>query len=133
MKIVYLYFVILIVGSCSKDTNNLGSDFEKLVGTWRNIEGDLPIQILIRKNGKIEVLKSIERGYKFRANYYICDTTGNSSGLNTYLLSENANGIEGRKMVFLAKPNLDTIQIETGTLIVNNIAQYVSVMNFTKE
>lgn len=110
--------------SCSKNSYNLGSDFEKLIGTWRNINGNQPIEVKIRGNGKVEVHKSIERGISFKTKYFESYSSPNPIGSFEYSLSEEKDIFIGRYLTFNCNSNFDTIAFHVGTLLADNTAQY---------
>ena len=127
MLLLYLVFLL----SCSK-TNHLGSEFKTFVGTWKNINGDLPITIIIDENGKVQVLKSVERGVEFRAHYFRKDSIEESVYFQ-YTLSKEKVIRDHKYLKFSKTPNNDTLIFDVGTLIESSNSMYQSEIKFVHE
>ena len=61
-------FLILSCFSCQKQKFQSCSEYEKLVGDWRSIDGDLPSQLKILPDGKVILHSGVERGVRFKAS-----------------------------------------------------------------
>lgn len=131
MKILYILLVFILVSSCSKESS-FGPEFESFVGEWKNINGDLPITITIKKNGQVKVLKSIERGISFRANYLSSDTIEASTS-KQYTLSKDKEIKDNYYLKFVKNPNHDTLVFRVGTLIMNSASMYDDDIKFIKD
>lgn len=132
MKVFVSTLVLLLVFSCQKDSIDLGPDYHNLIGHWKNINGDLPITITIKKNGQVKVLKSIERGISFRANYLSSDTIEASTS-KQYTLSKDKEINDNYYLKFVKNPNHDTLVFRVGTLIMNSASMYDDDIKFIKD
>jgi hypothetical protein len=61
-----IFFLLILISSCQKNTSDLGPEFHYFVGHWKNINGDDEINIYVNENGKVDMHCSVERGQKFR-------------------------------------------------------------------
>ena len=130
-KFFLLNVLLFTLLGCRKDPS-FGPEFESFVGEWKNINGDLPITITIKKNGQVKVLKSIERGISFRANYLSSDTIEASTS-KQYTLSKDKVINDNYYLKFVKNPNHDTLVFRVGTLIMNSASMYDDDIKFIKD
>lgn len=95
MRVFIVVSIVFILLSCQKE-HNLGEDYNKLVGTWGNINGDDSVTVNINSNGLFEYHRSFERRGKFfvksikflyydAENFVRCDLIGKKRGITLFV------------------------------------------------
>lgn len=132
MKFIIQFLLISVVVFACNKSSTLGSDFTYFVGTWKNMNGDVPVTIEIHNNGRIIVHKSIERGIDFKARFFWKDSI-EQSDYEQYLLSKDEQIENKNYLIFKKHPNEDTLFFLTGTLIENSVAMYGEEIKFIRD
>ncbi|MGV3631578.1 MAG: hypothetical protein ACO1O6_10235 [Bacteroidota bacterium] len=71
-QIVCIVFILMLF-SCKKNNFQECQNFDKLIGSWENIDGDTKASITVYKTGKIKHIKGLERSLKIKyssCSYY---------------------------------------------------------------
>lgn len=93
---IRFYLIIILLVACQKEENNLGEEFQRVVGKWENSDGDDRIHITIEASGKIKIEKSTERGRKFKVDklHYVPSggTLINGKVWQSYFCYKSKNG-----------------------------------------
>lgn len=69
-----LIFLILLFTACNKENISNDIEYKRFVGIWISDEGE-PFEVEFKKNGKIVVFKSVERGRSFKVSDYTKELT----------------------------------------------------------
>ena len=69
-KIALILFCCAWGISCSKPRNDLGPDYDAILGSWGTMIQDELVQFEVKKNGVMELKQSIDRKFKIRAIKY---------------------------------------------------------------
>lgn len=124
---IRFYLIIILLVACKKEENNLGEEFQRVVGKWENIEGDDRIHITIEASGKIKIEKSTERGQKFKVNYLYKNPNDLIIGgtiWNYYSCYKTYNGETSSVGIsYRINSTNDTTRINLGTHVVDFEAQ----------
>lgn len=122
---------------CSKKSYNLGADFEKLIGTWKSINGDENIRIEFSNRCKVSIEREFARGGSFYINKF--EYLGPSSnGLLSYsykIKSKKYKRFGYSDALYLYSNDydkVDTISLTGLWLIENSTYQYDNVL-FVRE
>lgn len=112
MKLINLFFVVVILLSCSKE-KTISVEYQFLIGEWYNADGNYFPKIIFRKNGKVNYLYAGKRGF----NFHVLNTNiGSVYTLNgnewTRLILESNNDDSALPEIGYDSPDFDTIMYE---------------------
>ena len=107
MKIFNLLLILfLALQACKKEEFISCSEYDQLVGTWKNINGDIAMEIQFYSNGKISKKTEIERSEKRIFNFCSYQDT---------LFVFSTNEENETSWYFKTNKNIDTISTFMGT------------------
>lgn len=114
MKWKLAFSIGILLFSCSKSNDDLGPDYPLLVGNWGALVGDDAVQIEFKKNGRIKLSSSVQRGKSIKAFTFETFTSKQqlSTSWHTVTYSQNDKSISVD-----VNSTYDTISIETGSFI----------------
>lgn len=137
MKVFVSTLVLLLVFSCNKDSIDLGPDYHKLIGHWKNINGDENIRLEFSKRGKCTIDREFARGGSLYFNEF--EYMGPSDSgvlLHSFLVKSKKYerfGYSDALYIFSNNlTNFDTISLTGFWLIENSTYQYDNVL-FVRE
>lgn len=120
MKIIVLIVCGLVFFACQKDSIDLGSDYQNIIGVWQENDGEAKSLYEFKKNGKIIFKQGIDRGFSIKIDRFILVKTDPINGWKRYAVGYK-NSIYYHLSYSIA-PSNDTIWA-TGTLLDSNSIQ----------
>jgi len=118
-KLQLLLFTIIVLFGCQKDSIDLGPDYQKMIGNWISLNQDYPMKICITAKNKVVIYRSIERGIKFKVNRISKKPTLNLDGWQGFTIYGFYDKTQADQLSFFANPTFDTLEIFTGSEIVD--------------
>jgi hypothetical protein len=137
MKALIIASCSFLFFSCGKISNKIGEDYFKVVGRWKNINGDENIEIVFSKRGKVSIEREFARGGTFFINKFDYVGPSNSGLLSHSFMVKNKKydqfGYSDAPYLFTNDlNNFDTIALTGFWLVENSTYQYSNVL-FVKE
>jgi len=137
MKYLLFFLLIFLLFSCGKISNKIGEDYYKVVGRWKNINGDENIRIEFSNRGKALIVREFARGGSFYINKFeYLGTSSNGLLSHSFMIKSKKYkrfGYSDAIYVFSNDFNsIDTISMTGFWLIENSSNQYSTVL-FVRE
>lgn len=83
MRYLIVYIALFITG-CNKIPNDLNGDYEIIIGTWQEEDGEANSSYEFKKSGKIIFKQGIDRGFSIKIDRYILIKTDPINGWKRY-------------------------------------------------
>lgn len=109
-KALFTIFFVIFLLSCKKDKFKPSSEYEKLIGTWVNINGDIEREITFKLDGKVIEKSEVDRTeryqilssttYFYDGNYFFSFVVKNSEYTRGIKYTQNFDTIYHYKGAF---------------------------------
>jgi hypothetical protein len=118
-KLQLLPFTIIVLFGCQKDSIDLGPDYQKMIGNWVSLNQDYPMKICFTEKNIVSISRSIERGVKFKVESISKKTPPNMNGWSVFTIYGNTKKTSTDYILFYSNSTFDTLEIYTGSEIVD--------------